>query len=78
MATGPQHYWTAEKLIAAVTPGGTHLSGSPIINNEPHVIALAQAHAFLAWAAAFAMACSAEMPIADCDEWRAIASTPPA
>lgn len=49
--TGPEHYRRAEELIRSVIPGATFDDGTPIVYDQPHVIAAAQVHATLALAA---------------------------
>ena len=67
MATGPEHYQEAERLLAKATyedlPTNAHIQDAQ----------LAQAHATLALAAATAMG-MVDLPAADWDQWRAAAS----
>ena len=62
MATGPQHYRAAERLIAAVS-SDTRSDRAPLVSkDEPETIALAQVHATLALAAAIGGLDAAEGP----------------
>lgn len=74
MATGPEHYAEAEKLVAFVTgPSGLSVSDDP---PALAMISAAQVHAALALAAAKALSENGTMPGEDFDAWHAVAGTP--
>jgi len=77
MATGPEHYREAEKLLASADANTAEKAYVSIPLDEPPsaLLVAAQVHATLALAAATAM--GAELPAPDLGQWTAVAGAPP-
>ncbi|MGW7355139.1 hypothetical protein ACWGI0_00210 [Streptomyces sp. NPDC054802] len=79
MATGPEHYREAERLVAIVDEG--HAVDTSLL--VPELLAMAHVHATLALAAATAQSSSVDgdpdsgMPPADLTAWNAVCGTRP-
>lgn len=74
MATGPEHYREAERLIKGLT---TATGAVYVEDGNEQVIALAQVHATLAAAAATAMSGTKNgMAPVDFEAWDAVAGVP--